>query len=187
MTLSDGSRASGNSMVIVHLISADGSANAAGPGMSDKDGLIGIQGLIPGRYRVLTTAVTGPYYVASVMAGTADAMGQPVMLSPATGEIRVIVKAGGIIRGTVENCAGGSVLLVPQSLAEGEVGRLHSCDAGGSFEFAGLPAGDYYAVAVREFAFQKMSNEARLREIVRDAASVHLDDGGTVSVQLKLQ
>ncbi|HTA46549.1 MAG TPA: carboxypeptidase-like regulatory domain-containing protein [Bryobacteraceae bacterium] len=185
VTLSDASAASGNSMVMVHLVSADGSPNAFGTGMSDKDGTVTIGSLTPGRYHVQATALGGSYYVASIVAGEADAMDQPVMLSPSTGEIRIVLKTGGAIRGTVEKCNAANVLLLPQSLAAGDVGRLHSCDAGGSFEFAGLPAGDYYAVAVSEFDIQRMADEERLRELVHDAASLHLDDGAAVSVQLK--
>ena len=44
-----------------------------------------------------------------------------------------------------------------------------------------------FCVAMSEFDLQRMANEDQLREMVRDAASVHLDDGATASVQLKLQ
>jgi len=82
--------------------------------------------------------------VTSVMVGSADVTNQAVLLSPATREIQVIVKAGGTIRGTVHKCNGGTVLLVPSSMVAGDVGGSHSCNPDGSFEFAGLPPGDYY-------------------------------------------
>lgn len=187
VTLSDGSAAPGNPMVMVHVVSADASPNPFGNSMSNKDGIVSLGSLTAGRYRVHATAINGNYYVTSVRAGATDVTDQPVMLSPATEEIRFVVKTGGTIRGTVEKCNGGNVLLVPQSLTAGALGRLHSCDPSGTFEFSGLPAGDYYAAAVTEFDIQTTLNEDRLGEIMRNAASVHLDDGATASVQLKLQ
>ncbi len=82
------------------------------------------------------------------MAGTADVTNQPVSLNPASPPIRVIVKPGLTLTGTVEKGEGTTVVLVPQTLAPGDAGWLHGCNSGGGFEFTGLPPGDYYAIAV---------------------------------------
>ncbi len=89
------------------------------------------------------------------------------------------------------NCGkgdGASVLIVPESLAPGDMGWLLKCGPGGSFELAGMPPGEYAAIAVNNFDFQKLpllSDIDRLRIIIRDATTVRIEEGAAASVQLK--
>ena len=187
VTLSDGSAPPGDPMVMMRLVAVDGSTHYNHMAPSEKGGLLNMGAMTSGRYRVEASVVGRPYYVSSIVAGAVDAMNQAVLLTPATGDVRVIVRAGGAIRGTVEKCNGGSVLLVPPSMAAGDLVRLSACNRDNSFEFDGLPPGDYYAAAVSDFNYQTMASEESVRGIMRDAVSVHLDDGAAATVQLKVQ
>jgi hypothetical protein len=186
VTLSDGSAPPGDPMVIMRLVAVDGSTYYNHVAPSEKGGLLNIGAMTSGRYRV-EASVGRPYYVSSIVAGAVDAMNQAVLLTPAMGDVRVIVKAGGAIRGTVEKCNGGSALLVQPSMAAGDLVRLSACNRDNSFEFDGLRPGDYYAAAVSDFNYQTMASEESVRGIMRDAVSVHLDDGAAATVQLKVQ
>jgi hypothetical protein len=184
VTLSDGSAPPGDTMIVVRLNSVDG---APGAGAVSRKGVLEFKNVTPGRFRIHTGEMaTGGYYVASVMAGTTDVTNQVVALNSASPPIRVILKPGSTISGTVEKGEGASVLLVPQTLAPGDTGWLRECGAGGSFEFAGLPPGDYYAVAIAHVdlrALQALSEF--VRAVVRDATPVRVDEGAVASVQLK--
>jgi Carboxypeptidase regulatory-like domain len=186
VSLSDGSPAPEDMPILVRLNSLDGTPGAGAQG---EKGALTFKNVTPGRFRIHAGAPgVGSYYVSSVMVGTTDATTQPVSLNAASPPIRVILKLGSIISGTVEKGEGTSVLLVPQTLAPGDTGWLHECGAGGSFEFAGLPPGEYYAVAVMSVDLRNLlglSDLERLRAVVRDATSVRVDEGAVASVQLK--
>ncbi len=178
---SDGTPPSSRAMVFVELEPLNGfpSIGIGGGGMP-----LQIKNLTPARYHIYAMPLEN-YYVSSLMVGDTDAMGQLVSLSPASGEIRIVIKPGGVIAGKVENGEGATILLLPQSLAAGEIGKLQTAGADGAFRLAGLAPGDYYAIAVTNLDARSMLNIERLREFVRDAASVHIDEGGSATVQLK--
>ena len=186
VTLSDGSPAPDDATILVNLHSVDGNPGAVARSIK---GALEFKNLVPGRFRVLPgVPAGGRYYVASVMAGTADATNQPVFLNAISPPIRVILKLGSTIAGTVQNGAGATVLLLPQTLAPGDTGWLRDCGAGGSFEFAGLPPGDYYAAALIHVdlnSLQAISDFEHLRAVVRDATAVRVDEGAVASVQLR--
>ena len=87
-----------------------------------------------------------PFYIDSVRLGEAALEGE-VELSAASSEVVIEYKAnGGTVRGTVENCGAGKILLRSQSgLAWASKGG--ACDDAGRFEIAGLRAGEYVALA----------------------------------------
>ncbi len=186
VTLSDGSPAPQRLFVMARLISIDGLPEVDSP--QRKDRALHFANVAPGRYLIQTMALTGSYYVASAMVGTVDATRQPVSLSAASPPIRIVVKSGVSITGTVEKGDGASVLIVPESPAPGDMGWLLKCGAGGSFEVAGLPPGEYAAIAVNNFDFQKLpllSDIDQLRIVIRDATTVRIEEGAAASVQLK--
>jgi Carboxypeptidase regulatory-like domain len=187
VTLSDGSPVPGKVAVIARLVSLEGMAPVS-DGSLQENGTLHLKNVAPGRYLLQAIAPPENYYVASVMAGTNDVTGRPVSLSAASPPIRVILKPGVTITGTVEKGQGATVLIVPQTLATGDAARLAACDASGKFEVAGLAPGDYYAVALNQVDLRSLlslSDIARIRVILRDATSVRIDEGGVASVQLK--
>lgn len=152
--------------------------------ISGKEGALRFQNLTPGPYRVRASALAN-YYISSVTVGEADATEQTVALGPASGPIQIVIKPGAAINGNVEKGEGATVLVIPQSLAQGAQGKLQVAGPDGKFQFAGLAPDDYYVVAVRDFDGPSILNIERFREIVRDAAAVHLDEGGAASIRLK--
>ncbi len=186
VALSDGSSPPDDTALLVRLNSVDGTPGAAA--QSEK-GALKFKNVTPGRFRINAGATrTGRFYAAAVMAGTTDVTSQTVFLNAASPPIRVILRPGSTISGTVEKCEGAQVLLVPQNLVPGDTGWLRGCGAGGSFEFAGLQAGAYYALAIAGLDLrdlQSFSNLDRLRVLVRDATAVRVDEGAVAFVQLK--
>lgn len=186
VTLSDGSPLPDDTTMLVRLNSVDGTPGAAA---KNEKGVLKFKNVTPGRFRINAGATrTGRFYVAAVMTGTTDVTSQTVFLNAASPPIRVILKAGSTISGTVEKCEGAEVMLVPQNPAPGDTGWLRECGAGGSFEFAGLAPGEYYAVAVMSIdlrSLQGFSDLEHLRVLVRDATAVRVDEGAVASVQLK--
>jgi Carboxypeptidase regulatory-like domain len=186
VTLSDGSPLPDDTTILVRLNSPEGAPGAAA--RSEK-GTLKFKNVAPGRFRIHADAgASGRYYVQSVMAGTTDVTSQSVFLNAASPPIRVILKPGSTISGTVQNGEGASVILVPQTLAPGDTGWLRDCGQGGSFEFAGLPPGEYYTVAVMSVDLRNLlalSELERLRAVVRDATALRVDEGAVASVQLK--
>jgi Carboxypeptidase regulatory-like domain len=184
VTLTDGSAPPDGTVIMVRLNSLDG---AQGASAASQKGALEIKNVTPGRFRIHAGEFAmGGYYVASVMAGTTDVTNQPMSLNSASPPIRVILKPGSTVSGTVEKGEGASVLLVPQTLAPGDTGWLHECGADGRFEFAGLPPGDYYAVALMHIDLRMLQALSEfLRAAVRDATAVRVDEGAVASVQLK--
>lgn len=186
VTLSDGSPPPQRPALVPRLISLDGLPSLGGT--ARKDGTWHFANVAPGRYLVQTPALIGSYYVTSSLVGTIDAMRQPVWLNSASPPIRIVVKPGGTIAGTVEKGEGASVLLAPESFAPGDMGWLRSCGAGGSFELTGLPPGEYAAIAVNRIDLEKLTSlhdADTLRTILRDATAVRVDEGAVASLQLK--
>jgi hypothetical protein len=177
--LIDGSPAPANAFINLLLTSTEGTRNAGGS--VDKTGSLRIEDVSPGNYRVTALAISAGYYVASIMVGEVDAMRQPALLSDSSPPLRIILKAGGRLSGNVDKGEGSKLLLVPQTLAPGDFARVYPCGAGGNFELAGIPPGDYYAIAVTQF---KAGIEG-LRAIGRDATPVHLEEGVLTQIQLK--
>jgi hypothetical protein len=186
VTLSDGSPPPDDTTILVRLKSVDGTP---GGGAQSEKGTLEFKNVAPGRFRISPdVGGAGRYYVQSLMTGTIDVTSQPVFLNAASPPIRVILKRGSTLSGTVKKGEGAMVLLVPQTLAPGEKGWVRDCGPGGSFEFAGLPPGEYYALAVMSLDLRNLqawSGLERLRSLVRDATLVRVDESAVASVQLK--
>jgi len=180
VALGDGSPAPAKTFINLMLTSTDGMRKASST-VSDKNRSLRIEDVSPGRYRITATAISAGYYVASVMVGDVDALRQPALLSDSSPPLRIVLKAGGRLSGNVDKGEGAKLLLVPQTFASGDVGRVYPCGAGGNFELAGIPPGDYYAIAVTQF---RAGSDA-LRAIMRDATPVRVEDGAVTSVHLK--
>jgi hypothetical protein len=138
----------------VRLVPVGGRSWAPGPpvvGFVDDDGNFQLMHAYPGLFRLDSTETIAGYYLGEVRLGRAEIAGLEVRLSPGVGALTLVYKAdGGTVRGTVENCAGGGVLLVPQDAALRGLGSEHRarCDDNGRYEIRAVRPGDYYAVAV---------------------------------------
>ena len=182
VVLGDGSPVPANGINLM-LTSIDGIRNATGN--TDKAGSLRIEDFSPGRYRIRAIVRSASYYVASVMVGEVDATRQPAVLNDSSPPLRIVLKAGGRVAGNVERGEGAKLLLVPQTVAPGDVVRVYPCGAGGNFELTGLAPGDYYAIAVTHFDAPFKTGIDGVRTITRDATSVRVEEGATASLHLK--
>jgi hypothetical protein len=147
-----------------------------------------IPGVLPGRYRVVPGLGMrlDDLYMASVVWGGRDVLGQVVELAPGAEPFHILFKTGlGKLRGSVENGAGALVLLM--ALDTGGVSSVQSinCGADGSFELVDLVPGDY-RIAVFDHGDQKQIPWTTLSSVaVPLASSVHIDSGATASMNLR--
>lgn len=138
----------------VRLVPVGGSSRFGGPtvvGYVGQDGNFTLTHVYPGLFRLDSTETVAGYYLDEMRVGGARLEGWEVRLAPGIGPLTLVYKAdGGTVRGTVENCAGGGVLLVPQDAALRGRASGHStrCDENGRYEITAVKPGDYYAVAI---------------------------------------
>jgi len=80
-----------------------------------------------------------PYYLDAVRVGETDLGGQEVDLSSAVSATVVYKANGGTVRGTVEKCASGPVLLVRQETTRRRLGFLRAaqCDTNDRYGMTG--------------------------------------------------
>jgi hypothetical protein len=121
-----------------------------GPPMRDTvpyaDGTFRFNNVYAGEYFVLPGEAPPLFYIDSVRLGEKELEGE-AELSAGSSEIVIVYKAGGgTVRGIVENCGTGKVLLTPQR-APVWGARTGTCDVAGRFEVTGLRPGEYYALA----------------------------------------
>jgi hypothetical protein len=150
-----------------------------------KGNVTSVNGTFPGRYRVTRSPLPGGIYAASVMLGGKDVLGQTVDLAPGFGPLQVVVKHdAGSVRGSVENCKGGTVFLI-----SGEVGgmveyRSAMCAPTGLFEFQDVIPGNYYLVAFHRGGL--LPSQDLMQFIQPLATRVHVDAAASVSVNLNV-
>jgi protocatechuate 3,4-dioxygenase beta subunit len=108
----------------------------------------------PGSYEVNPISDSpAPYYLDSIRLGGQDALGPVPILSDAQTLTITYKLGGGTVRGAVEGCGGGQVLLIPQdpSLRHAGFLRVTGCDANGRFEFPSVRPGEYYGLAFAKY------------------------------------
>jgi protocatechuate 3,4-dioxygenase beta subunit len=169
----------------VRLVAPDSGAMVLGFALPN--GGVHFENLAAGRYRVAPlSALTPGYYPAALFLGDQDVTGQEVDLNAASPPLRLVMKAGpGTIRGTVENGAGATILLAPQSAADPDVLLAVACGAGGAYQIQGVPPGDYSIVAFDRLGAEQGAS-IQLPAILAAATSVHVDEGATATVPLQV-
>jgi hypothetical protein len=96
--------------------------------------------------------------------------------------------AGGGVRGMVEDCGSGTVVLAPQdsALQEPQFVQTTRCGDQGRFQIANVRPGDYYA-----FAFDQWEGAAELlssldQSLVNKAVRVRVERGAFGNVALRI-
>jgi len=173
-------------------------------GRVELDGTFGITGLMPGKYRLSVSGAEAlGWHAASAMVPSPqsrlpelDALDVPLALDASGGRFGVTIKMtyqATVIAGQIEDeegrpAAGTEAVIFatdPRYWIEGSR-RLKrvTADTLGAFNVDTLPAGDYLAVAVKRVA--KWPDAAWLESLRAVAVPVHLDDGETRALRLRL-
>lgn len=181
IVLEDGSLPAPGVSVVVSLFSE------TGPGgqtvKMEAGGVLRLNEVIPGTHQIRADVVAGNYYTNSVWLGSTDVTEQSVELTPIPLPLKIVLKPGGTVLGTIEDADAGTIVLFPQSFAGGGYSVQ---SVGRSFEITGVRPGEYYAVAMDRFDPAAIADAVRLRSLMPRAASVRVDPGSTASVQLKV-
>ena len=146
-----------------------------------------VSGFFPGRYRVTATAAPPGYYIAAVMWGGRDVLGQVVEFGESSGPVQVMLRNDmGTLRGTAAGTSenDSSVYLIRQ-MGEIVSYRVVDCGAGGAFQFDGVAPGDYYVVAFDHAGRRALPPVDLLQSVIPLASSVRVESGATASVELR--
>jgi len=143
----------------------------------DGKGDLTFKNIYPGEYTIIPGSAPPAYYLDSIRLGGADALGSNVQIFSGAAPITVTYKLnGGTVRGTVEDCAHGIVMLIPQDPAHrrDRFVRQTNCSENGRFEILAVRPGDYYAFAVakddpivRSFELDQTMTNQSIRVTVR--------------------
>ena len=149
------------------------------------DGRFRLEAVYPGRYRIVAPPAAGKYYLASVLVGDRETLGDPVDLREGTPPVRVVYRSGGgTVVGTVEKCVGATVVLVPEEPALFDLFvRRVPCDNSGHFEMSYLRPGNYSLLAFRDPNLPR--GAAFLRPYLPEAKSVRVKPRETTQVELR--
>jgi hypothetical protein len=146
-----------------------------------------INGIFPGRYRVVCLRGDGAAYTDSVMLAGVDVLGREVELGEGSGPLEVVIKHDtGSLRGMVDNGEGASVFLVRREPGEMVDYRQTLCGAGGAFQFDNVVPGDYEVVAFEGVADRTLPPEDLPRSIMPLATGVSIEAGTTATVEVRV-
>jgi hypothetical protein len=134
--------------------------------------------LYPGLYmiNVISQKPSGAY-LDTIRLGNRDAFSMNVPILSGAEPITVVYKlGGGNVRGTVDNCGDGSVVLIPTEPARRRPNFLvpTKCGPDGRFEIRSVRPGDYYGLAVGA------SDELHVNEIMASDAALAIGSRITV-------
>ncbi len=127
------------------------------------------------------------YYLDSVRLGENAVPGRVVEFTDGAVVTLVYRADGATLRGQVENCSGGGVLLVPQDPSRRhfeENGRT-TCDASGRYEIPAVRPGNYYVIAVAKPASNFFWAAEWDDAMSSQASSITLHANETVTLDLR--
>jgi hypothetical protein len=168
------------------LMTADGQGSVLA--VSQPDGTLRVPHLIPGAYRFFS--LPGPTFLfspVSVLLGDREVLGQVVEITEPAPPLRVLYRANpGSVRGTVEKGACEVIVLVANPAVPPFASRSHDCKAGEPFEIAGVPPGDYYALAFDRLDRTALRDPAYLLPLLPTAVRVSVGQGPAPFIQLPI-
>jgi hypothetical protein len=126
------------------------------------------------------------HYLAAVLLGERDVLGEEVELAEGALPVRIVYKAdGGRVAGTVEKGGFAKVVLASRNPGLRNTWEVARCDAEGRFEIGDLRPGEYLAVALRHAAISE--DPLWMATLEQRAASVHVEANQTATVTLRVQ
>jgi uncharacterized GH25 family protein len=122
-----------------------------GYGNPDANGDFTIPALYPGPYQIVPGPPPASYYLDSIRLADRDALESDVQILSGFERVTVSYRlGGGTVRGAIEACAAGDVLLIPQDSALRRPGfiRRTTCVQNDRFEILDVRPGEYFALAI---------------------------------------
>ncbi len=146
-----------------------------------------VREVLPGKYSVEVTPISGDRYIQSVRCGTLDLLREKLVVQPGVQlqPIEVVVRDDGATLGGKVRNAGpdivASLLIVPQS-APMQPARQMQVFGAAEFQSAGLAPGDYKVFAFDSLDQIEYSNPESLGRYASQAATVSLSANGKVNI-----
>lgn len=156
---------------------------------TDANGNFRIDNVHPGRYKIVAVSPGQPYFLNSVRMGNVELLGQYVDLASSALPVEIQFEStGGGVRGMVEGCGGGTVVLAPRDSALRLPQFVHTtkCRDLGQFEIPNVRPGDYFA-----FAFDQWGGAVELLStldptLVNKAVRVRVERGEFSDADLRI-
>jgi hypothetical protein len=95
---------------------------------------------------------------------------------------------GGIVHGTIENCANGWIFLVPQEPAlrrEGFINQV-KCGPDGRFEFTAVRPGEYYGFAVAANSLMPVSPMNPDQNLINQSVRISVRPNESTDAEIRL-
>jgi hypothetical protein len=180
----------------VGVLPADRTIGAALTQPLDKDGRFKFDGLAPGSYFVRVSAIPRGFALKSISGGGVDLLDRPAEIDDDTDVTIVFDDSPNELWGTVRDprgaqAVGASIIMFP---ADAGAAGLNSNRAretraatSGLYSIAGLPAGDYYVVAIDDAQAEGWQDARRADALRAFATRVTLREGERKFLDLRLQ
>ena len=152
----------------------------------DATGVFTFQNVYPGDYQITPGSAPAPYYLDSITLGGRDALASNVEIDSGALPIGIRYKLhGGSVHGTVENCASGTVWLLPQDAPHRRDGfnRIVSCDPKGRYAIDNVRPGEYYALAIPPEVARPMAAPILLRLVLGTIDQNVINQAARISVR----
>jgi hypothetical protein len=174
--------------------------NQPGRGRVDATATFATTGVVPGKYIIRMTGPTSPWRLKSIAVGTRDVTDLPIDIDSDFSDVVITMTDRPIARlyGTVRTMQGGgdptaSVIAFPTDKRYwtefGSGGRrLQSVGVSktGAYDLSGLPAGEYFVIAVRDAVATEWQDPELMESFARSAARVQIADGDRRVLDLRV-
>jgi len=160
---------------------------------TEPNGEFTLRGVYPDSYDITALGPPG-YYLATIRQGGTELTEPKLDLAPGAPPITVVFRSdGGTVRGSVEDCQSGGVVLIPQDPAQRWPDHIDQqrckAGAGGSdnsrYEFSAVRPGDYYVMAIAKDRLAIFWDPNWNEDMLRLATSVTVRAGEVTSKDLR--
>jgi hypothetical protein len=149
----------------------------------DRDGGFSIEGVYPGLYSVNATEPRG-YYLDVIREGEAEVTTRQEVSISGPVSITLFYKTnGGTVRGAVEKCAGGRVMLIPHGTSASAYSAM--CDSNDRYEITAVRPGEYHVLAIPGNSPTPWFVLTLTDSLLKRATSVTVNPGETSTIDLR--
>jgi hypothetical protein len=151
------------------------------PGQTDK------VFLHPGEYLPFASVLEPDSYVASILLGGRDVMGQPTLISAGSVPLTIVVRKGAArITGATDGRKAADILLWADRLGDAGMITKIQTDASGNFQLQGLRPGSYLIAAVPANSKESIRFDS-LARLTPQATRISVSEGATATATLVIK